>query len=258
MVIIFLSQSEIRFLGILLGVGCLVGMIGYQYQTTRVQGWLGQLTVALDPGHGGVDGGAGDNQGNLEKNINLAIGLEVEKQLRQSGLAVVMTRRTDTDLAPFRSGQGGRHRRDLLRRIEIARRRRCLFFVSIHCDSSVESRKNGAFVFYNWRSSPSKGLADAIQQELNQIQSKPGKSAPGKYLVIRQNGLTGVLVEVGYLSHPEERQELQNPQYQARMGLAIARGILGFVNNQQNCWRQLKVIQSLWQGFRHPWLRYQY
>jgi N-acetylmuramoyl-L-alanine amidase len=256
MVIVFLSKSELRLLGILLGVGCLAGMIGYQFQATLVQGRLGQLTVALDPGHGGVDGGAGDHQGNLEKDINLVIGLAVEQQLRQSGLAVVMTRRTDTDLAPFRSGRGGRHRRDLLRRIEIARQHRSSFLVSIHCDSSVESRKSGAFVFYNWRSPQSKGLADAIQQELNQVQAKPGKSAPGKYLVIRQNGLTGVLVEAGYLSNPEERRELQNPQYQARMSLAIARGILGFVKKQPVGWRQLKAIQSVWQEFTDQWIRY--
>jgi N-acetylmuramoyl-L-alanine amidase len=256
MVIVFLSKSELRFLGILLGVGCLVGMIGYQCRAMLVQGWLGQLTVVLDPGHGGVDGGACDSQGNLEKDINLLIGLEVEKQLQQSGLAVVMTRRTDTDLASFHSGHRGRHRRDLIRRIEIARQHRCLCFVSIHCDSSTAARRKGAFVFYNWRSPQSKGLADAIQQELNQIQSHPGKNAPGKYLVIRQNGLIGALVEVGYLSNPEERLLLQNCRYQAKIGLAIARGILGYVKNQQINRKQFKVIQAVWKEFTNFWIKY--
>jgi N-acetylmuramoyl-L-alanine amidase len=256
MVIVYLSKREIRVLGLLLGLGCLVGMIVYQYQTVMVQSWLGRITVAVDPGHGGVDGGAQDCQGNLEKDINLAIGLAVEKQLRQSGLTVVMTRRTDTDLAPFHSGQSGRHRRDLNRRIEIARQNRCQCLVSIHCDASEATRKKGAFVFYNWRSSLSRNLAEAIQHELNQVQARPGKIAPGKYLVIRQEGLPGVLVEVGYLSNQEERQLLQNRSYQAKIGLAITRGILGFIKRQPAPRRQFKVIQSLWQEFSNLWIRY--
>jgi N-acetylmuramoyl-L-alanine amidase len=139
-----------------------------------------------------------------------------------------MTRETDTDLAPFRSGKGGRHRRDLLRRIEIARQNKALFLVSIHCDSSTATRKQGAFVFFNWRSTDSKGLAAAIQNEINQVQSKPGRIAPGKYLVIRHNGVTGVLVEVGYLSNREEAVRLQSRSYRERLGLAVSRGILNY------------------------------
>jgi N-acetylmuramoyl-L-alanine amidase len=257
MVIILLSRREIRWLGIILGVGCLIGTVIYRYRPFLTQGRLGRLTVALDPGHGGIDGGAGDSWGNLEKDINLAIGLEIEKQLCQSGLSVVLTRRTDTDLDPFCSGRPGRHRRDLLRRIAIARSRRCLFLVSIHCDSSTESRKSGAFVFYNWRSSRSKRLADAIQQELNQIQARPGRSAPGKYLVIRQDGLPGVLVEAGYLSNPKEAQLLQNPRYRTEIALAISRGILRYLRADEADRDCLSTFNSVWQEFKKIWINYQ-
>lgn len=231
MVIVFLSQREVRFLVLMLGLGCLAAAMTLQVLNFQAQGSLSRLTVVIDPGHGGVDGGAQDSQGNLEKNINLQIGLEVAKQLRQSGLKVLLTRQTDTDLAPFRSGKGGRHRRDLLRRIELALRYKSMFLVSIHCDSSVATQKKGAFIFFNWRSSASKGLAQAVQDEINLVQVKPGKIAPGKYLVIRQSGVTGVLVEVGYLSNREEAAMLRNPEYQSRLGLAIARGILRYSRN---------------------------
>jgi N-acetylmuramoyl-L-alanine amidase len=253
MVIILLSRREIRWLGVFLGLGLLVGTLIAQYRPFLTQGRLGRITVALDPGHGGVDGGTGDGWGNLEKDINLAIGLEIEKQLRQSGLSVVLTRRTDTDLAHFSSGCQGRHRRDLLRRIAIARRHRCLFLVSVHCDSSTESRKSGAFVFYNWRSSRSKGLADAIQQELNQIQAKPGRSAPGKYLIIRQEGLTGVLVEMGYLSNQEEARLLQDLRYRRKLALAISRGILRYIRVDQADWDRTSTANSVWQEFKKLW-----
>jgi N-acetylmuramoyl-L-alanine amidase len=228
MLIIVLGRKKLRLCLTLVGFVLLVAA-GFFYSCHQsVLGRLGRLTVIIDPGHGGVDGGAGDNRGNLEKEVNLQIGLKIRQQLRQSGLNAIMTRETDTDLAPFHSGKGGRHRRDLLRRIEIARQNKALFFVSIHCDSSTATRKQGAFVFFNWRSAISKGLAAAIQDEINQVQAKPGRIAPGKYLVIRQSGVTGVLVEVGYLSNREEAALLQKPSYRERLGLAISRGILQF------------------------------
>jgi N-acetylmuramoyl-L-alanine amidase len=228
MVIIILGRKKLRSYLTVLGLFFLLAA-GFFYVSHRsVLGRLSRLTVIIDPGHGGVDGGAGDSRGNLEKEINLQIGLRIWRQLRQSGLNAIMTRETDTDLAPFRSGKGGRHRRDLLRRIEIARQNKALFFVSIHCDSSTATRKQGAFVFFNWRSTDSKGLAAAIQNEINQVQSKPGRIAPGKYLVIRHNGVTGVLVEVGYLSNREEAVRLQSRSYRERLGLAVSRGILNY------------------------------
>ncbi|HEY8462962.1 MAG TPA: N-acetylmuramoyl-L-alanine amidase [Bacillota bacterium] len=228
MVIVFLSKSEMRFLVLLLGLACLAALVTLQWQNFQTQGNLNRLTVVIDPGHGGVDGGAHDQHGNLEKDINLRIGLQIAKQLRESGLRVVMTRQTDIDLAPFRSGQRGRHLRDLLRRVEIALKAKSLFFVSIHCDYSRDTRKRGASVFFNWRSPASKGLAEAIQTEINQLQTGAQKIAPGKYRVIREGGVTGVLVEAGYLSNPKEALLLQNRSYQARLGLAIARGILKY------------------------------
>lgn len=228
MVIVFLNRSEVRSLALLVGLFLLGFASVVQWRHFQTQGSLSKLTVVIDPGHGGVDGGTQDDRGNLEKHVNLQIGLETWKQLQQSGLNVLLTRQTDTDLAPFRSGRGGRHRKDLLQRIEIARRSKSLFLVSIHCDYLEGARKRGAFVFFNYRSAISKGLAGAIQDEVNRLQEKPGKIAPGKYLVIREPDVTGVLVEVGYLSHPEEAALLQTKDYQSKIGLAIARGILNY------------------------------
>lgn len=231
MVIVFLSKSEVRYFLFIMGLCYLAATVTFLFQNYQVQGKLSRLTVVIDPGHGGVDGGAQDKQGNLEKNINLQIGLKVAQHLRESGLKAVMTRDTDTDLAPFRSGKSGRHRRDLLRRIELALKLKSLFFVSIHCDSSVATQKQGAFVFFNWHSAASKGLAVTIMDEINLIQARPGKIVPGKYLVIRQPGVIGVLVEVGYLSNPAEAALLRSESYQTEMGLAIARGILKYTRH---------------------------
>lgn len=227
-VIFILKQKLFRCLIVLGILFCLAGSIFLLFQARKTQGVLGKLTVVIDPGHGGIDGGTSDRHGNLEKNINLKIALKIRRQLRQTGLRVVLTRNRDTDLAPFLVGRKGRHRRDLMRRINKALRARCLFLVSVHCDYSKDPRKQGAVVFYNYHSIAGKEIAGLIQEELNMVQERPGKIAPGKYLIIGQKALTGVLVEVGFLSSQVDAEKLQTDQYQELLAGAISRGILRY------------------------------
>ena len=60
---------------------------------------LSGKTIAIDAGHGGVDGGAVSKQGVIEKDLNLAIALYLRDYLQQAGAIVVMTREGDYDLA---------------------------------------------------------------------------------------------------------------------------------------------------------------
>lgn len=193
---------------------------------------MGKPVIVIDPGHGGVDGGTSDEQGVLEKEINLAVALRIRDYLKQSGVNVVLTRTTDTDLSPFVPGKTGRHRRDLSARIKKAKEVKGLFLVSIHCDWSADKKRRGAVVFYNPNSSTGKKLAATIQEELNKIQAVPQKEVPGRYFIITQSGVTGVLVETGFLSHPEEAGLLRNPVYQDRLARAVAAGILRLCREQ--------------------------
>ncbi len=229
MTIIFILKQKLFHWLVVLGIlFCLAGPLFLLFRVTKTQGVLGKLTVVIDPGHGGVDGGTADRLGNLEKDINLQVALKIRKQLCQSGLKVILTRNRDTDLAPFLSGRTGRHRRDLMGRINKAIRARCFSLVSIHCDYSMDLRKQGAVVFYNYLSGTSKEIAGLIQEELNLVQERPGKIAPGKYLIIRQKAITGVLVEVGFLSNQVDAERLQTDQYQEQLAGAISRGILRY------------------------------
>ena len=228
LIVFILKQKLYRYLiglGILFG---LTGLIFLLFRTIKTQGVLGKLTVVIDPGHGGVDGGTADSLGNLEKNINLKIALKIHRQLHQSGLRVILTRDRDTDLASFRFGRKGRHRRDLMGRINKAIAARCLSLVSIHCDYSANPQKQGAVVFYNYLSEASKEMGRSIQEELNSVQERKGKIVPGKYLIIRQKAITGVLVEVGFLSNPVDDGKLQTDVYQEQLAGAISKGILRY------------------------------
>ena len=223
--ILIVNKAKLKLIaGFILWSLLVCALVFYKHYATECS--LQELSVAIDPGHGGVDSGTKDGYGNFEKAINLDIALHLRTQLSQGGLKVVMTRETDTDLASFMIGKTGRHRRDLLGRIRTARDKRCRYLISIHCDWSPQQGRCGASVFYNSSSPESEKLAGSIQEELNQILKKPGRVAPGRYFILRQKEITGVLVETGFLSNPDEARLLRNQDYQKQLALAIAKGIL--------------------------------
>lgn len=232
MKIIILTRDKIQLFLYLLGIIlCLFILFPYFSNTKYTKGSLSRITLLVDPGHGGVDGGTADHLGNLEKDINLAIALKLRAQLRQSGLNVFMSRETDTELSPFIKGRQGRHRRDLSARIEKAKTTGSLFIISIHCDWSTDRGRHGMIAFYNYQDPAGKKLALIVQEEFNKIQKTPQKAAPGDYFIIKQPGVSGVLLEVGFLSNPEEAVLLQNKEYQEKIALAIANGILQYCRN---------------------------
>jgi len=226
-IIIILSKEKILFFLSLLGIGLTLALVApFLLRTAPAGSKLKKATILIDPGHGGIDGGTRDAQGHLEKDINLAIGLKIRDYLRQSGVNVVMTREDDRELAPYEPGRSGRHRRDLSSRIEQAKKAKALFLVSIHCDWSTDPKRRGMVAFYFYRNPAGKKLALAIQEELNKIQPTPHTAAPGRYFILEQPGVTGVIVEVGFLSHPEEAALLRQTAYQDKIAFHIARGIL--------------------------------
>ena len=225
--IIILTRGKILFSLSLLGIGVFLAiLVLFLLRAAPAGSKLKQATVLIDPGHGGIDGGTQDAQGHLEKEINLAIGLKIRDYLRQSGVNAVMTREDDRELAPYVPGRSGRHRRDLNSRIEKAKKVKALFLVSIHCDWSTDPKRRGMVVFYYHRNPAGKKLAEAIQEELNRIQPVPQQAAPGRYFLLEQPEVTGVIIEVGFLSHPEEAVLLRQPEYQNKIAFHIARGIL--------------------------------
>ncbi|MGE5583538.1 MAG: N-acetylmuramoyl-L-alanine amidase family protein [Bacillota bacterium] len=198
------------------------GIILFFEGTRKTNGWLREIRILVDPGHGGVDGGTKDYQGNLEKDTNLKVALRLRRHLYQSGFRVFLTRKTDRDLSP------SSHYRDLMARIRKYWDYRCLLLVSIHCDWSPDFTKKGARVFYNLHSPESKRLAECVQAGLNKFQEAPKRALPGRFFIINQPGVTGVLVEIGLMSNRENAEKLQNRNYQEQLALVIAGGILNY------------------------------
>lgn len=184
---------------------------------------LAGRTIVVDPGHGGVDGGACGN-GLNEKEINLAIALKLADVLRASGATVVLTR--DSDIDYYTRGKGGK-RNDLNRRVEIINEAGAAAFVSIHINAIRGSKWFGAEVYYNPKLPENRQLAEVMQQALQDF--PPGNKRQAKQdsdiIVLKDTTIPGVLVETGFLSNPKEAAMLADSNYQQKMVERIAKAL---------------------------------
>lgn len=189
--------------------------------------------IALDPGHGGKDGGAVSRDGLVEKHINLNVALYLRDYLQQGGALVVMTREDDRDLAD--PGARRRKTQDLHRRAQLVMDSKADVFISIHMNSVPSSRWHGAQTFYHPRQHPdSKVLATFIQEEIKLSMKNTTRDVNTIHdtYVLKTVQMPAALVEVGFLSNPAEAQLLADEQYQKKMAEAIYVGILRYVSRE--------------------------
>jgi N-acetylmuramoyl-L-alanine amidase len=224
-------------------VAVLLGLITYllTYQLPATQTWtywtmpLSGRVVAIDAGHGGPDGGAVSKDGVVEKDIALAISRHLRDYLQQAGAIVVMTREGDRDLAS--AGERSLSKRkteDLLKRVELIERSNADMLVSIHLNSIPSPKWRGAQTFYYPSNEEGKKLAGFIQQEVksNLKNTDREPNTEEQFYLLKTLRIPAVLVEVGFLSNPEEARHLADPNYQKKMAEAIYRGILRYASGE--------------------------
>lgn len=189
---------------------------------------LSGKVIVLDPGHGGADGGAVSKSGLVEKHITLSIARYLRDYLQQAGALVLMTRDGDYDLAdkdaPIRKKQ------DLERRVELVNMSETDLMISIHTNAIPSPRWRGAQTFYNPIREENKRLATIIQDELiaNLQNTTRQAKVDEEIFLLKSIQSVGALVEVGFLSNPEEAALLSDSSYQIKVADAIYRGILRY------------------------------
>lgn len=229
----------------LLGIGLLGLLIGFaKYEVPAIKTasyWslpLAGTTIALDAGHGGPDGGAVSKQGVIEKDINLAVTLYLRDYLQQAGALVFMTREEDRDLASADTkGYKKRKTEDLTRRVRYIEEKKAGLFVSIHMNSVPSSRWSGAQTFFSTNNGDSVTLAEYIQDELrknlNNTDRVAKRSDKSVYL-LEELKIPAVLVEVGFLSNPEEARLLRDEKYQQKVAASIYQGIMKYISKKES------------------------
>jgi N-acetylmuramoyl-L-alanine amidase len=175
------------------------------------------VTIAIDPGHGGGDPGAVGIGGLQETDIVLDIGLQVTALLEDKGVNVVLTRQDDREI-------------ELEPRVAQANRAQADLFVSIHANAIDLSRPdvNGIETYYY--ADQSQALARTIHNSILDATGRPDRRVrTARFYVIKNTDMPAVLLEVGFVTGAEDAVLLADSSYRQRMAEAIARGILEYV-----------------------------
>ncbi len=211
----------------------------------------GVFAVVVDPGHGGTDFGAVGVAGVKEKDITLAVGLKLADLLKRKGYRVFLTREEDRFVSLFERGEMAN---SVSAKYKI--------YVSLHCNFMSDPRAEGVETYIltldkvtdrraaavvenmpyahlgslkgiigdmlqNLFLEDSRELALALHLRLRNYTKDRGVRQANFY-VLRQIYFPSVLLELGYISNPEEARRLQDPAYQNALVRDIARGIDDF------------------------------
>ncbi|WP_034745295.1 N-acetylmuramoyl-L-alanine amidase CwlD [Halalkalibacter wakoensis] len=224
-----------------LGVVCLLFIVQYQFVSN--DSWstwnlpLSGKVIVVDPGHGGIDGGAVSKSGMLEKDVTLLISEQLRDYLQEAGALVLMTREDDHDLANADTKRvRQRKNEDLRRRAEIVNDSGADMFVSLHLNAIPSPRWSGAQTFYNRAIPENERLAKLVQDEIiRNLENTTRQAKPiNNVYLIKQAAIPGVLIEAGFLSNPTEAELLNTEEYQQKVAASIYQGILRYYTNEKD------------------------
>lgn len=187
------------------------------------------MLILVDPGHGGIDGGALSSKGTMEKDINLKISLKLKDLLQQQGYEVMLTREEDKGLYTDEGTIRKKKIEDLNNRCKIKKESNCDMFISIHLNMFPEAKYYGAQVWYS-KNKDSERLAKIIQEnfklDLDSTNNRKEKPALDAYKVLRvSDNMPSVLVECGFLSNPVEEEKLKSDEYQNKIAEVITKSV---------------------------------
>lgn len=203
---------------------------------TEFLGQQGFQVVVLDPGHGGNDSGAVSPTGLKEKELVLDVAHRVRALLQSRGVTVYLTRHDDRFL-------------ELEERPRRAERWKADLLVSLHANSGINSAR-GVETFAlslpgslstnqdpdtaapttsvpgNVQNQANMALAYALQHSLRSLPETTDRGVKrARFTVLRSATTPTALVEMGFLTHPEEGKRFHDPAWRERMAHSIARGI---------------------------------
>lgn len=183
---------------------------------------LKDKVIVIDPGHGGSDSGAIGPNKTQEKTITLAIGQKLKALLEKAGAKVVMTRQTDVDVY----GPNASATNELQARSNVANNNKADLFLCLHIDAFSQPSAGGITTHYYQKTGYDAMLAQNIQDQLDNITSfsDRGTKASGFY-VLKHTDMPAVLIEMGFISNPDEERMLNTPQMQQQLGQSIVQGL---------------------------------
>ncbi len=174
------------------------------------------------------------SDGTIEKDLNLSIALKLEAVLQASGYKTVMVRTTDTATNDPNDGQKAKVS-DIKNRVNVMSLYPDGIFVSIHMNKYSTTQPHGAQVFYSTVNG-SKELASCIQtsvaEHVQTDNKRVIKPTSKDIYLLNHATLPAVIVECGFLSNPNDLECLKSQDYQLKLALSLAYGIINFSNSE--------------------------
>lgn len=223
------SRRSIRRLG--LSLVWAAGLMMAALPASAIAGSLSGRTIVIDPGHGGIDGGA-TAFGRVEKNLTLPISLDLSALLRGAGARVILTRSSDAYVS-------------LANRSAIANAAGADAFVSIHGNALSDPSYSGVTTYYG----PSSGYVTGVTRSVGLVTGSRALALdvqaaarartgavdrgvqPANYWVLGNARMPAILIETGFITNPAEGQRLATPGYQEALAAGIANGLARFAAN---------------------------
>jgi N-acetylmuramoyl-L-alanine amidase len=197
--------------------------------------------ILLDPAHGGEDPGVvSDKLREKDLTLNMALLVQQEGQ-KISGLRVQLTRSADRGMT-------------IVERIKAAETIKADCLVSLHVNAGFGKKATGYEIYFpGFRQAASAGgdslpilkdmarnkslnnsvrLAQQIQSGLETVFPRKGRGlrdAPSPLL----DGLTipGLVVEIGFATHPDDRKKLTEPETQRAIAIAVVKGLQNYFSS---------------------------
>ncbi len=169
--------------------------------------------IAIDAGHGGMNSGAsGVNTKVLEKDYTLLMARELEKTFRKSGIKqVFMTRDMDTTLS-------------MEERILALRKENPDVLLSIHLNSSSADTIKGTSTYYRYIGF--RPLSQHILSSMLELKLKEfGNVGNFNFALSGPTEYPNCLVEVAFLSNPEDEKRIIDPKFHKAVSKKINEGI---------------------------------
>lgn len=171
--------------------------------------------IVIDPGHGGDDNGATWGYAE-EDDINLIVAFLLRCELEKCGFDVISTRERDRYV-------------HLNTRTLLANEIQADLFVSIHCDAFHNTTASGMSVHVHPECPDATGvmatnIITKMAERFSDHRTRGVKAS--NFHVLRETKMPAVLIECEFISNPETRKFLKEPENQLGLARAITHGIV--------------------------------
>ena len=176
------------------------------------------LKIFIDAGHGGSNPGAVGPNGLKESDVNLDVALRLGRLLSSRNYEVKYSRTSNINIG-------------LRERATLANQWGADYFISIHCNSNINPIDKDTSTYYYRPNTVASNLALTVNNSLvSMIQTPDLGTFQANFAVLRYTIMPAILVELAFISNPQEAALLATSSFRENCAIGIFNGIVEFTS----------------------------